>query len=357
MKEVCLIIDDREVNVPEGTTILEAAKCVGIDIPNLCYDSRLEPAGTCRLCVVQIAGRAGLTISCNTTVAEGMKVCTENEEIADMRKTILELILSEHRVACTSCDMDGVCKLQDYAYRYQADEGRFGLPERRLVKPNYTTNNEAILYDPDKCIVCGLCVRYCEEVQRAEALTFAGRLGQIEVSTAFGIDLNKSSCVLCGGCVGICPAGAMLDRAAIGKGREKDLTKTRTTCAYCGVGCQIDISVNPKTNRFVRITSPVGCIPNDGNLCVKGRFGMEFISNSKRLTTPLIKRNGTFEEATWDQAITYIAFHLLNALMKIIISFRSLSAPPSALIMLITAPGFVMPRQSPGLQGPLAAVR
>jgi NADH dehydrogenase/NADH:ubiquinone oxidoreductase subunit G len=142
MKEICLRIDDREVTVQEGTTILEAAKGAGIDIPNLCYDSRVEPAGTCRLCVVQIKGRPGLTISCNTMVAEGMEVCTENAEIAAIRRTVLELILSEHRVACTSCDKDGACRLQDYAYRYQADEGRFGLPERRPVRENYTSNNE-----------------------------------------------------------------------------------------------------------------------------------------------------------------------------------------------------------------------
>jgi len=310
MKEVCLTIDGREVTVSEGTTILEAAKSLGIDIPNLCYDSRLEPAGTCRLCVVQIEGRPGLTISCNTLAAEGIKVCTENDEIAAIRKTVLELILSEHRVACTSCDKDGACSLQDYAYRYQADEGRFGLPERRPVKPNYATNSEAILYDPDKCILCGLCVRYCEEVQKAEALTFAGRLGQIEVSTAFGIDLHKSSCVLCGGCVEICPAGTMLDRAAIGKGREKDLTRTRTTCAYCGVGCQIDLNVNPKTNEIVRVTSEVGCIPNNGNLCVKGRFAMDFVASKKRLASPLIKRNGRFEKATWPEAINFIVERL-----------------------------------------------
>ncbi len=310
MKEVCLTIDGREVTVPEGTTILEAAKSVGIDIPNLCYDSRLDPAGTCRLCVVQIEGRPGLTISCNTLAAEGIKVCTENDEIAAIRKTVLELILSEHRVACTSCDKDGACRLQDYAYRYQADEGRFGLPERRPVKPNYATNSEAILYDPDKCILCGLCIRYCEEVQKAEALAFAGRLGQIEVSTAFGIDLHESSCVLCGGCVEICPAGTMLDRAAIGKGREKDLTRTRTTCAYCGVGCQIDLNINPGTNAIVRVTSEVGCIPNNGNLCVKGRFAMDFVASKKRLASPLIKRNGRFEKATWPEATNFIAERL-----------------------------------------------
>ena len=310
MKEVCLTIDGREITVPEGTTILEAAKSVGIDIPNLCYDSRFEPAGTCRLCVVQIEGRPGLTISCNTPVAEGMEVCTDNDEIAAIRKTVLELLLSEHRVACISCDKDGACKLQDCAYRYQADEGRFGLPERRPVKPNYAANSEAILYDPDKCILCGLCVRYCEEVQKVEALTFGGRLGQLEVSTAFGIDLHKSSCVLCGGCVEICPSGAMLDRAAIGKGREKELNRTRTTCAYCGVGCQIDLNINPKTNKIVRITSEVGCIPNNGNLCVKGRFAMDFVASEKRLTCPLIKRKGEFKKATWDEAINFIAERL-----------------------------------------------
>lgn len=310
MKEVCLRIDGREVTVQEGTSILEAAKGVGIDIPHLCYDSRVEPAGNCRLCIVQIEGRPGLTISCNTPVAEGMVVCTENAEIAAIRRTILELILSEHQVSCTSCDKEGACKLQDYAYRYQADEGRFGLPERRLVRENYTSNSEGILYDPAKCILCGLCIRYCEEVQRAEAITFRGRLGKIEVSTAFGIDLDKSSCVLCGGCVEICPAGAMLDRAAIGKGREKDLIKTRTTCVYCGVGCQLDLLADPKTGRLVKVTSEVGCIPNNGNMCVKGKFAMEFVASDKRLTDPLIKRNGKFEKATWDEAIKFVSDRL-----------------------------------------------
>jgi formate dehydrogenase alpha subunit len=310
MKEVCLEIDGKEVRVKEGTTILEAAKSAGIDIPHLCYDPRVRPIGTCRLCVVQIEGRAGLTISCNTPAASGMKVCTENEEIAATRKTILELILSEHRVSCTSCDQDGACKLQDYAYRYQADEGRFGLAERKPPVPNYTANSEAIHYDPDRCILCGLCVQYCEEVPMAEALAFAGKPDNMQVSTAYGIDLFKSSCVLCGGCVAVCPTGAMLDKAAIGKGRDKDLVKTRTVCAYCGVGCQIDLNVNPRTNRIVKVTSQPACIPNNGNLCVKGKIGMDFVGHPDRLTTPLIKRNGKFEKATWDAAIKFVADRL-----------------------------------------------
>ena len=310
MKTVSLTIDGRQVTVEEGTSILNAAKTVGIDIPHLCYDPRVQPLGTCRLCMVQIEGRAGLMMSCNTPAAEGMSVRTENPDIATMRRTILELILSRHRVACTSCDRDGTCKLQDYAYRYHADEARFGLAERRPVRPNYTTNSEAISYDPDKCILCGLCVKYCEDVPMAEALTFAGKPDAMEVSTAFGTDLFKSSCVLCGGCISVCPVDAMVDKKAMGKGRAKDLIRTRTTCIYCGVGCQLDLNVNPKTNQIVKVTTEPGCIPNNGNLCVKGKFGAEFVGHPDRLTTPLIKRNGTFEKASWDEAITLIAEEL-----------------------------------------------
>ncbi len=310
MKEISLQIDEKKLKVKEGTTILEAAKSIGIDIPHLCYDPRVQPIGSCRLCLVQVEEQTGLTISCNTPVAKGMKICTENDEIATIRKTILELILSQHRANCTSCDMEGACKLQDYAYRYQVDQAYFGQAKIRPIQPNYTTNSEAIFYDPDKCILCGLCVNYCEEVPMAEALTFAGKPGDMQVSTAFGIDLFNSSCVLCGGCISVCPAGAMLDKHAIGKGRAKDLIKTRTVCTYCGVGCQIDLNVDPKTNKIIKVTSEPDYIPNNGNLCVKGKFAMDFVGHPDRLTTPLIKRNGKFKKATWKQAIKLIADRL-----------------------------------------------
>jgi len=310
MKEITLTIDGRKVTVAKGTTILEAAKNAGIDIPHLCYDQRVEPLGTCRLCVVQINGQPGLTTSCNTEASEGMKVTTENDQIAAVRKTILELILAEHRAACTSCDKDGACKIQDYAYRYQAREDRFGLAKRKHDLANYATNNEAIFFDPDKCILCGLCVKYCQDVQMAEALTFAGNVADMQVSTAYGIDLHESSCVLCGGCAAVCPAGAITDRAAVGKGREKDLAKTRTTCVYCGVGCQIDLNVDVKTNKIVKVTSEPGWVPNNGHLCVKGRFAMDFVAHEQRLTSPVIKRNGRFEKAAWPQAIKFVADRL-----------------------------------------------
>jgi len=174
MKKVSLTIDGKKIEVVEGTTILQAAGAAGIDIPNLCCDPRLQPIGACRLCIVRIEGTEALTTSCSTAVQEEMKVCTENEQIAAVRKTILELLLSEHDASCTTCDKDGTCKLQDYAYRYQADEKRFARALQEAPRANYTSNNEAITYEAGRCIRCGLCISYCADIQKAEALTFAG---------------------------------------------------------------------------------------------------------------------------------------------------------------------------------------
>ncbi|MHC4266412.1 MAG: formate dehydrogenase subunit alpha, partial [Planctomycetota bacterium] len=222
----------------------------------------------------------------------------------------LELLFYEHRGICTTCDENGECKLQQYAYEYQVPEEVFNVPEVTDKPDNYTTGNEAIIYDPDKCIRCGRCIRICEEVQADSALTFKERASGIEVTTAFDMNLNESTCELCGQCISTCPTGALYERSAKAQGQCKDLHRVRTTCVYCGVGCQIDLNINPKTNLIVRTTSPVGVIPNNGNLCVKGRFGNEFISSDKRLTSPLIKCDGKFKEASWDQAIELIATRL-----------------------------------------------
>ncbi|MHC4159120.1 MAG: formate dehydrogenase subunit alpha, partial [Planctomycetota bacterium] len=223
-----------------------------------------------------------------------------------IRKTILELLFYEHRGACTTCDENGNCKLQRYAYEYQLDDGVFQPSAGGERGENYTTGNEALEYDVDKCIRCGRCIRICDEVQADTALTYKTRAASMEVTTAFDIPLNDSTCELCGQCISTCPTGALYERAAKGKGQCKDLLRKRTTCPYCGVGCQIDLNINPKTEEIVRVTSEVGCIPNDGNLCVKGRFGMDFVASDKRLTTPLIKKDGKFEEATWEEAIDLV---------------------------------------------------
>ncbi|MBC8473101.1 MAG: formate dehydrogenase subunit alpha [Planctomycetes bacterium] len=310
MPEVVITINGKELIGRTDQTILELAAENGIDIPNLCHDPRLVPTGSCRLCLVEVAGRKGPVTACTSKIEPGMVVQTETDEIRAIRKTILELLFYEHRGVCTTCNENGDCTFQQYAYEYQISDEVFTKAETSRPKPNYTTGNEAIEYDLDKCIRCGRCIRICEEVQMDSALTFKERAAGVEVTTAFDIPLNESTCELCGQCISTCPTGALYERAAKGKGQCKDLRRTRTTCPYCGVGCQIDLNVNPKTNDIIRVTSPVGCTPNDGNLCVKGRFGMEFVGHEKRLTTPLIKRNGTFETASWDQATNFVTERL-----------------------------------------------
>jgi formate dehydrogenase alpha subunit len=309
MAEITVTINGRQVSGPAGQSILGLAQAHGVEIPNLCHDPRLKPTGACRLCLVDVAGQRGLVTACTFQAADGMVIQTETEEIHAIRRTILELLFAEHRGVCTTCDENGACRLQRYGYEYQIADAAFAVPESNGDRENYTTGNEAIRYRPQKCIRCGRCIRICQEVQMDHALTFKDRAAWVEVSTAFEMPLNDSTCELCGQCISTCPTGALYERAAEGKGQAKDLTRTRTTCVYCGVGCQIDLNVNG-TNEIVRVTSPVGVVPNNGNLCVKGRFGMEFVRSEQRLTMPLVKRNGTFEKATWDEAIALVTGRL-----------------------------------------------
>jgi len=300
-------INGSELIGQTGQSILDLALANDIEIPNLCHDARLNPSGSCRLCVVDVEGQKGPVSACTFEIKPGMVVRTETQEIRAIRKTVLELLFYEHRGACTTCDENGDCKLQRYAYEYQLSDDIFQQPAGGERRENYTTGNEALEYDVDKCIRCGRCVRICEEVQADSALTFKSRAASVEVTTAFDIPLNDSTCELCGQCISSCPTGALYERAAKGQGQCKDLVRTRTTCPYCGVGCQIDLNINPKTEKIIRVTSEVGCIPNNGNLCVKGRFGMDFVTSDKRLTDPLIKRNGKFVKATWEEAIDLVA--------------------------------------------------
>jgi formate dehydrogenase alpha subunit len=314
MKEIALTIDGRRLTGAEGQTILEVALANGIRIPNLCHDPRLTPTGACRLCVVEVKGDRGYQTACTRRIASGMEVQTNTQPIRALRRATLDLLLSEHRVVCTTCDRDGDCRLQDYAYEYQAREARFPSIALPAAAPNYATGNEAIEYDPSKCIRCQRCIRMCAEVQGVEALTLQSRGTAVQVTTGFNVALIDSTCELCGGCVGTCPTAALHDRQAKGLGRAKDLEKVRTTCTYCGVGCQLDLHVRRDLNRVVRATSEPGCVPNDGNLCVKGRYATDFIGSATRLTHPLIRdKSGSFRQASWEEAIRYAAHGLCQA--------------------------------------------
>ena len=309
MQQLNITINGKELAGKAGQTILETATEHGIEIPNLCSDPRLKPTGACRMCLVEVEGQRGPVTACTFQIQDKMVVKTETERVRAMRTTVLELLFYEHRGVCTTCDDNGECKLQQYAYEYKIADDIFNVTPG-TSEPNYTTGNRAIQYDPNKCIRCGRCVRICDEVQMDTALTFRERANQVEVSTAFGIPLNESTCELCGQCVSTCPTGALYDRSAIGKGQCKDIVRTTTTCPYCGVGCQMKLNVNPKIGRIVRVTSETGCVPNDGNLCVKGRFGFNYVHSDERLTKPLIRRDGKFVEVEWNEAIAFVGKRL-----------------------------------------------
>jgi NADH dehydrogenase/NADH:ubiquinone oxidoreductase subunit G len=298
---VTLTINNIKLTVPENTTVLEAARQNDIYIPTLCDDPRLEPHGACRLCLVQIKGMPRPVTACTTPVTEGMELETTNELIERQRRTIVELLLSDHPNDCMVCERAGDCTLQELAYFYNLRANRF-YGERR----QYTTKdmNPFIERDMEKCILCGKCVRVCDEVQGVGAIDIAHRGFVAKVSTPFGKDLD---CEFCGQCVSICPTGALVGKQSLGRGRQKDVAEVDTICPYCGCGCNLTLHVS--RNEVVRVSSRRNTI-NEGWLCVKGRFGQGYLNSPDRLTTPLIRKDGTLVPASWDEAFGYIAERL-----------------------------------------------
>ncbi len=312
MKMVNLTIDGIQVQVPQGKTILQAAQSIGIDIPTLCYDPRLRPDGACRMCVVEVEKARTLVCSCSTPAAEGMVVYTESPRVVEARKEILRLLWANHPYNCLTCEKAGNCKLQDYSYRYDiTDEDIQSFEGARREIPVDETN-EFYTYDPSKCILCGKCVRVCSQLSVVDAIGKSGRGFATHITPPFEQVLNKSLCVSCGNCVSNCPTGALTAKKDV-KYREWEVEKVATTCTYCGVGCQLDLVV--KDNKVVGV-EPVDGPANDGLLCVKGKFGYKFINHPDRLKKPLIKKDGQFEEVTWDEALAYVAGKLKESKEK-----------------------------------------
>ena len=302
MNQVHLEIDGREVGVPEGTTVFEAARSAGIEIPHLCQQDDLSPTAACRLCVVEVEGARTLVASCAHPVADKMVVSTNTERVLKARKLVIELLLSDHPVDCMTCEKSGACQLEKYAYelgvsktRFQGEKHEYPLDE---ANPFY-------LRDYNKCILCERCVKACREVQFVEAIDLANRGFDAKVATPYDRSMMDSTCVFCGQCVASCPTGALVEKTRIGKGREWELEKTKTTCPYCGVGCNLELNV--KGGEIVKVSSPMDGAPNYGNLCVKGRFGWEFVNHPDRLKKPLVKKDGVFVETEWDEALDLVA--------------------------------------------------
>ena len=305
MASVTLTINGQQVTVPKGTSVLFAARIAGFDIPTFCHDQELSRYGACRICVVDIPGMRNLPASCVTEATDGMVVFTESEAVVEARKTILELMLANHPLDCLTCNKNGACNLQDYAYRYGVRSDAFvGEKHHYPIEDE----NPFIVRDMNKCILCGKCVRVCEEVQGRSIIDFAYRGFNAKVAPAMDVTLGESECVFCGSCVSVCPVGALSEKGMLGKGRSWEYTKVRTTCPYCGTGCTYDLNV--KDNKVVGVTSSPDADVNGRALCVKGRFGYGFIHNPDRLTTPLVKKDGKFVEATWAEAYGIIAENL-----------------------------------------------
>jgi len=302
MPVIEITINGKTLKIGEDGTIIQAANTMGIQIPTLCHDFRLKPVGACRVCVVEVEGDESLVPSCITKVRDGMVVHTDTERVNNARKSIIELLLSNHPADCMTCDVCGNCTLQDLAHKYGVRVSRYFSKPAGGIKED---RNCTIQFDSSKCILCGRCVRICNEVQQDEAIDFIGRGFDMTIGPAFNDSLLDSSCVLCGQCVSTCPVGALVEKQAIGKARTWDLKKVQTVCGYCGVGCNIFLNI--KDDKVVKVTSEVGTIPNDGNLCVKGRFGKDMIHHPDRLKEPMIRRNDSFEEVTWEEAFDYIA--------------------------------------------------
>lgn len=308
---ITLTVNGREVHGKMGQTILEVCRTNGIHVPTLCFHPQMPPYGGCRLCIVEIENMRGLPPSCTTPAVSGMNVSTHTERLFQVRRTVLELLIAYGNHNCLLCEQNGACELQTLVYEHGIDSIRF--------KTNYASkpiddSHPMLVRDPNKCVLCGRCVRACLNMQINGVIDVAARGSESYITTFNNGNLMESNCVSCGQCVQVCPVGALTEKKAKGMGRPWELTKVRTTCPYCGVGCQIDLHV--KNGRIAKATGVEDALPNQGRLCVKGRFGYDFIYSEERLKTPLIKENGGFREASWDEALDLVANRLKEIIQK-----------------------------------------
>ncbi|WGD29306.1 formate dehydrogenase subunit alpha [Ancylobacter sp. WKF20] len=313
-KMVTLTIDGMEVTVPEGTSIMRAAMEMGTQIPKLCATDSLEAFGSCRLCLIEIEGRNGTPASCTTPVAPGIKVHTQTPRLAQLRKGVMELYISDHPLDCLTCAANGDCELQDMAGAVGLREVRYGMegknhfaPTSELVMPK-DESNPYFTYDPAKCIVCNRCVRACEEVQGTFALTISGRGFDSRVSPGQSEAFLTSECVSCGACVQACPTATLSEKRLIDIGTPEH--SVVTTCAYCGVGCTFKAEM--RGQEVVRMVPWKDGKANRGHSCVKGRFAWGYATHQDRILKPMIRAKVTdpWREVSWEEAISHTASEL-----------------------------------------------
>ncbi len=305
---VSVEIDGHDVSVPAGVSVMRAAALAGLSIPRLCATDQLKAFGSCRLCIVEIEGRKGTPASCTTLVEDGMKIRTQTERLAKLRRGVMELYISDHPLDCLTCSDNGDCELQDMAGVVGLRDVRYGYAGDNHLQAKKDESNPYFAYDPSKCIVCSRCVRACDEVQGTLALTIEGRGFGSRVAASMGEDFFDSECVSCGACVQACPTATLQEKSVIEHG-VPDRT-VLTTCAYCGVGCSFKAEL--KGNQVIRMIPYKDGKANHGHSCVKGRFAWGYATHKDRITKPMIRKKITdpWREVSWDEAIGFAADRL-----------------------------------------------
>lgn len=296
-------INGKKITLEKPMTILQAAKMNEIEIPTLCHHEILEPYGGCRLCLVEVEKMPRLQTACTQYVTDGMIVWTETEKVVEARRGILEFLLINHPLDCPYCDKAGECDLQDLVVKYGPITGRF-VEGKRKHPESY--DDPLIVRNMERCISCTRCVRMCDKVQGASAISMVNRSSQTFVEPFSG---KRYDCEYCGNCLTVCPVGAIMSRLHRHAYRPWMIEKeVDTVCSFCGVGCSMVLQV--RNNSIVRVVPEIGKGLNKGLLCSRGRFGYDYAGSSKRLKTPLIRRNGKLQEVTWADALTFIAQNL-----------------------------------------------
>ncbi len=304
MSDMHLTINDQAVVAKSDSTILEAARAAGIFIPSLCHHPAVSNHGACRMCLVAVKGMRGLQTACTCPVTEGMEVATETDEIAAGRRFVLELLFSERNHYCMYCQVSGDCELQALAYRYGLDHWRYPRPYKPLP---LDASHPYIIMEPNRCILCTRCVRACGEIAANHTLNLSERGSRTMLVADLGVPLGASSCVSCGTCLQVCPTGALIDAKSAYGGHEEDLTRTRTTCMQCGVGCALDVFT--RGSRLLRVDGVWGAGPSGGLLCEDGRFAPLW-ERRERVTAPEVRRNGGRAAVGWDEALALVAGRL-----------------------------------------------
>ncbi len=310
--QVTLTIDGRDVTVPAGTSVMRAAGQCGGSIPSLCATDSVKAFGSCRMCLVEIEGARGTPASCTTPVAAGMVVHTQTPKLERIRKSVMELYISDHPLDCLTCSANNMCELQDTAAEVGLRDVRYGYDGKNHLGQEADRSNPYFQFSADKCIACSRCVRACDEVQGTLALAVNGRGFESKIGAGQLDDtFLTSDCVSCGACVQACPTDALMEKAV--KEHGKPERSVVTTCAYCGVGCTFRAEM--KGEQLVRMVPWKNGKANRGHSCVKGRFAWGYANHQDRITKPMIRASvdDPWREVSWDEAMRYTA-DKLNAI-------------------------------------------